>query len=70
MMSQSILAGDVWVDNTSNLEVLLKASKTDPFRQDVLGRSRADLCPLTAFVAYIWFGEFTCQDHSLSFEDG
>ena len=45
-------SGDVCMDNISNpqyLEVRIKASKTDQFRQGVcvsLGHSHADLCPV------------------------
>lgn len=38
------------------LEVVIKASKTDPFRQGVkvyLGRSQADVCPVAAVLAYM-----------------
>ena len=51
--------GDVRVDNTANpqyLEIHLKASKTDPFRLGVtvyLGRSHAELCPVSAVLAYM-----------------
>ena len=51
--------GDVRVDNTVNpqyLEVKIKASKTDPFRKGVtvyLGRTDADLCPVSAILAYM-----------------
>ena len=51
--------GDVRVDNTTDsqyLEVHIKASKTDPFRQGVsiyLGRSQTDLCPVSAVLAYM-----------------
>ena len=51
--------GDVCVDNTADpqyLEVHIKASKTDPFRHGVsiyLGRSQADLCPVSAVLAYM-----------------
>ena len=51
--------GDVRVDNTADpqyLEVHIKASKTDPFRHGVsiyLGRSQADLCPVSAVLAYM-----------------
>ena len=52
-------AGNVHVDNTTDpqyLEVRIKASKTDPFRHGVsiyLGRSHADLCPVSAVLAYM-----------------
>ena len=51
--------GDVHVDNTTDpqyLEVHIKASKTDPFRHGVsvyLGCSQADLCPVSAVLAYM-----------------
>ena len=51
--------GDVRVDNTTDpqyLEVHIKASKADPFRHGVsiyLGRSQADLCPVSAVLAYM-----------------
>ena len=51
--------GDVRVDNQSSpscLEVHLKSSKTDPFRQGVsvyLGRTSLDLCPVAAILAYM-----------------
>ena len=38
------------------LEVHIKASKTDPFRQGVrvfLGKSKADVCPVAAILAYM-----------------
>ncbi len=51
--------GDVRVDNISSpayIEVQLKSSKTDPFRQGVavyLGRTSQDLCPVAAVLAYM-----------------
>ena len=54
-----LAAGDVRVDNTSNpqyVQVNIKASKTDPFRQGVfvyLGRTKVDACPVAAVLAYI-----------------
>ncbi len=51
--------GDVRVDNTFSpayIEVQLKSSKTDPFRQGVavyLGRTSQDLCPVAAVLAYM-----------------
>ena len=51
--------GDVRVDNTTDpqyLEVHIKASKMDSFRHGVsiyLGRSQADLCPVSAVLAYM-----------------
>jgi len=50
---------DVMVDNPicpSRMEVLIKASKTDPFRQGVsifIGRVAFDLCPVSAMLAYM-----------------
>ena len=38
------------------LEVTIKASKTDPFRQGVpvyLGRTNTDLCPVAAVLSYM-----------------
>ena len=57
--SAHLSVGDVRIDNTSEpqyIEVILKASKTDPFRQGVrvyLGRSQADVCPVSAILAYM-----------------
>ena len=53
--------GDVRVDNTVTQQTLntlvhIKASKTDPFRHGVsiyLGCSQADLCPVSAVLAYM-----------------
>jgi len=51
--------GDVMVDNPtrpSRMEVRIKASKTDPFRQGVsifIGRVASDLCPVSAMLAYM-----------------
>ena len=51
--------GDVRVNDTVRpefLEVHIKASKTDPFRQGVrvyLGKSGADVCPVAAILAYM-----------------
>ena len=51
--------GDVRLDNTTDpqfLEVTIKASKTDPFRQGVqvyLGRTNTDLCPVAAVLSYM-----------------
>ena len=51
--------GDVRVDNTSSpsyLEIYIKASKTDPFRQGVrvyLGKSNTDICPVASVLAYM-----------------
>ena len=53
--------GDVRVDNTTDpqyFEVHIKASKTDPFRHGVsiyLGHSQADLCLVSAVLAYMVF---------------
>ena len=57
--------GDVRVDNTADpqyLEVHIKASKTDPFCHGVsiyLGRSQADLCPVSAVLAYMVLNDTT-----------
>lgn len=51
--------GDVRVNSITNpqfLEVLIKASKTDPFRKGVtifLGRTGGELCPVSAILAYM-----------------
>ena len=51
--------GDVRVDSTTSplfIEVYIKASKTDPFRQGVrvyLGRTNSELCPVAAVLAYM-----------------
>ena len=51
--------GDVRVDNTTDpqyLEVHIKASKTDSFHHGVsiyLGRSQADLCPVSEVLTYM-----------------
>ena len=51
--------GDVSLDDLVNptvVRVHIKASKTDPFRQDVyvsLGATRNDLCPVAAVSAYL-----------------
>ena len=51
--------GDVRVNDTAApqfLEVHIKALKTDPFRQGVrvfLGKSKADVCPVAAILAYM-----------------
>jgi hypothetical protein len=53
-----LAVGDVRVNDPSNpefLEVRLKASKTDPFRQGVsiyLGKTHSDICPVAAVLAY------------------
>lgn len=50
---------DVAIDNPNSpqlLKVHLKASKTDPFRKGVdifLGRTRGDLCPVAAMLAFL-----------------
>ena len=55
----SLGVGDIAVDshhNPSSIQVSLKQSKTDPFRKGVsiyLGRTQADLCPVTAVLAYV-----------------
>ncbi len=54
-----LAAGDVRVDSTADphyLEVHIKASKTDPFRQGVFvyhGHTSTRLCPVTAILAYM-----------------
>ena len=51
--------GDVAVDNParpSRLEVRIKASKTDPFRQGIslfIGKTDSVLCPVSAMLAYL-----------------
>ena len=46
--------------NPSSLQVRIKSSKTDPFRQGCfiyLGRGQAPLCPISAILAYLrWQG--------------
>ena len=55
----SLCPGDIAVDSHQNptvVQVRLKQSKTDPFRRGVsifLGRTWADLCPVTAVLAYV-----------------
>ena len=50
---------DVQVDNLANpqtIQVKIKASKTAPFRQEVLvyvGRTNKPLCPVSALLAYM-----------------
>ena len=50
---------DIWIDDPKSpawIQVMIKASKTDPFRQGVtlhLGCIGADLCPMVAVVEYI-----------------
>ncbi len=51
--------GDVSVDDPnspSRMEVRIKASKTDPFRQGIslfIGKVASDLCPVSAILAYM-----------------
>ena len=49
--------GDITVDDLacpSRMEVRIKASKTDPFRQGIsLGKVASDLCPVSAMLAYL-----------------
>ena len=51
--------GDLAVDAPENptvLSVLLKASKTDPFRKGItlyIGQVPSDLCPVSAMLAYL-----------------
>ncbi len=51
--------GDVSVDDPnspSRMEVSIKASKTDPFRQGIslfIGKVASDLCPVSAMLAYM-----------------
>ena len=51
--------GDIKVYDQKNptyLQVLLKASKTDPYRQEVqlyISATNADLCPVTAVVSFM-----------------
>ena len=57
--SFSLTLGDIAVDQHNNPSIVcirLKQSKTDPFRRGVnvfLGRTNADLCPVTAILAYV-----------------
>ena len=57
--SSHLAYGDVWVDNTAApqyLEVRIKASKTDPFRQAVsvyIGVTAEELCPIAAILDYM-----------------
>ena len=40
----------------SRMEVRIKASKTDPFRQGIslfIGKVASDLCPVSAMLAYL-----------------
>ena len=58
-VTSHLAAGDVRVDDTSNphfLQVNIKVSKTDPFRQGIfvyLGRTEADVCPVASILAYM-----------------
>lgn len=51
--------GDICVGSHSNptlLQIQIKASKTDPFRQGVtlyVGITGSDLCPVTAIISYM-----------------
>ena len=51
--------GDIAVDDPASpscIEVRVKASKTDPFRQGIslfIGRVASDLCPVSAMLAYL-----------------
>ncbi len=43
-------------DKPNTIKVRIKVSKTDPFREGVdvfLGRTEADLCPVTALLNYL-----------------
>ena len=54
--SFSLTLGDIAVDQPSIVRIRLKQSKTDPFRRGVnvfLGQTNADLCPVTAILAYV-----------------
>ena len=57
--STSLCISDMSVDDRENLSmvcVVLRQSKTDPFRKGIsiyLGRTYADLCPVAAILAYI-----------------
>ena len=50
---------DIAIDDPVNpafIRVTIKQSKTDPFRQGVqsfIGRTRTDLCPVTAMLGYL-----------------
>ena len=56
---QHLSFGDIAVDNQANpsyLQVSLKQSKTDPFRNRVkiiIGRAEGPLCPVVAVLAYM-----------------
>ena len=51
--------GDIWVDkheNPSMLQVLIKCSKTDPYRLGVtlyIGATNTELCPVAAVIEYL-----------------
>ena len=57
--SAHLLWGDIMVDDPacpSRMEVRIKASKTDPFRQGIslfIGKVASDLCPVSAMLAYL-----------------
>ena len=57
--SQHLTYKDIAVDNLADpmrMEVNIKQSKTDPFRAGVkvwIGRTRGDLCPVAAVLAYM-----------------
>ena len=73
--TSSLTLEDVAVDkhdNPSLVRIRLKQSKTDPFRHGVdifLGRTHADLCPVTALLAYIAVRP-AVQGPLVVFEDG
>ena len=54
-----LLFGDLRLDNARDpqfLEVMIKASKTDPFRQGVkiyLGHTDTDICPVAVLLGYM-----------------
>lgn len=54
-----LMPGDISVDSHSNpsiMRVLIKASKTDPFRKGTpiyIGATHDDLCPVAAMLAYL-----------------
>ena len=58
-LSSVLCSSDISVNshlNPTMIRVLLRQSKTDPFRRGVaiyLGRTGKDLCPVTALLAYI-----------------
>ena len=57
--SVSLMTSDISVDSHETpvmVRVVLRQSKTDPFRQGVsiyLGKTQGDLCPVSAILAYI-----------------